>query len=82
MIPSGGIILWYGETAPAGWQICNGSNGSPDLRDKVIVGASSFTLLPLADPYALATPANETDLPIGTEAEAATLKACFYIMKL
>lgn len=24
---------------PAGWQLCNGTNGTPDLRDKFVVGA-------------------------------------------
>jgi hypothetical protein len=41
--PSGGIILWSGSIAsiPSGWYLCNGSNGTPDLRDKFIVGAGS-----------------------------------------
>lgn len=39
--PSGGIIMWSGTiaTIPSGWYLCNGSNGTPDLRDKFIVGA-------------------------------------------
>jgi len=43
LIPSGGIILWSGSIAsvPAGWYLCNGSNGTPDLRDRFIVGAGS-----------------------------------------
>lgn len=42
-IPSGGIILWSGSVAsiPSGWYLCNGSNSTPDLRDKFIVGAGS-----------------------------------------
>jgi hypothetical protein len=41
--PLGGIILWSGSVAaiPATWQLCNGTNGTPDLRDKFIVGAGS-----------------------------------------
>ena len=45
-IPVGGIIMWSGTIAniPTGWALCNGSNGTPDLRDKFIVGAgSSYT---------------------------------------
>jgi len=39
--PSGGIIMWSGSIAsiPSGWYLCDGSNGTPDLRDRFIVGA-------------------------------------------
>lgn len=42
-IPSGGIIIWSGSTGsiPVGWYLCNGSNGTPDLRDRFIVGAGN-----------------------------------------
>ena len=41
--PTGGIILWSGATAsvPAGWRLCDGVGGTPDLRNKFIVGAGS-----------------------------------------
>ena len=41
-VPSGGIIMWSGSiaTIPTGWYLCNGSNGTPDLRNRFIVGAS------------------------------------------
>ena len=41
--PSGGIIMWSGTIAsiPSGWYFCNGSNGTPDLRDRFIIGASA-----------------------------------------
>jgi hypothetical protein len=42
-VPAGFIGMWSGTiaTIPSGWYLCNGSNGTPDLRDKFIVGASS-----------------------------------------
>ena len=42
-IPSGGIIIWSGSSAsiPSGWVLCNGSNSTPDLRDRFVVGAGS-----------------------------------------
>lgn len=42
-IPSGAIILWSGSVAsiPSGWVLCNGSNSTPDLRNKFVVGAGS-----------------------------------------
>lgn len=35
------VILWYGAIVdiPNQWQLCDGSNGSPDLRDQFVVGA-------------------------------------------
>ena len=41
--PSGVIALWSGSigSIPAGWYLCNGSNGTPDLRDRFVVGAGS-----------------------------------------
>jgi len=43
VVPSGGIIMWSGSIAsiPTGWVLCNGSNGTPDLRNRFIVGAHS-----------------------------------------
>ena len=42
-IPSGCILMWFGSTAtiPNGWHLCDGSNGTPDLRNRFIVGAGS-----------------------------------------
>jgi hypothetical protein len=42
---SGIIVMWSGTiaTIPSGWVLCNGSNGTPDLRNRFIVGAHSDT---------------------------------------
>jgi microcystin-dependent protein len=42
-IPSGLISMWSGTIAsiPSGWVLCNGSSGTPDLRDRFIVGAGN-----------------------------------------
>lgn len=42
-VPSGGIIMWSGSIAsiPSGWLLCDGTSGTPDLRDRFIVGAGS-----------------------------------------
>jgi microcystin-dependent protein len=42
-LPVGGIIMWSGavNNIPSGWALCNGSNGTPDLRNRFIVGAGS-----------------------------------------
>lgn len=39
-IPSGGIIMWSGSTIPDGWALCNGENGTPDLRGRFVLGVS------------------------------------------
>ena len=40
-LPTGCIVLWSGSIAsiPSSWALCDGSSGTPDLRDKFIVGA-------------------------------------------
>ena len=37
---SGMIMLWSGaaNAIPSGWYLCNGSNGTPDLRGRFVVG--------------------------------------------
>lgn len=39
--PSGIILLWHGAIVdiPAGWTLCDGSNGTPNLQNKFIPGA-------------------------------------------
>lgn len=38
-VPSGGIIMWNGSVPPAGWALCDGSNGTPDLRGRFVLGS-------------------------------------------
>jgi microcystin-dependent protein len=40
---SGMIMLWSGSsgTIPSGWLLCDGSNSTPDLRNRFVVGATS-----------------------------------------
>ena len=42
-IPTGVISLWYGSigSVPTGWYLCDGANGTPDLRDRFVIGAGS-----------------------------------------
>jgi microcystin-dependent protein len=43
LVPTGIITLWSGSIAsvPSGWVFCNGSNSTPDLRDRFVVGAGT-----------------------------------------
>jgi hypothetical protein len=42
VVPAGGIIMWSGaiNSIPNGWTLCDGKPGTPDLRERFIVGAS------------------------------------------
>lgn len=41
--PAGGIVMWSGSVAsiPSGWNLCDGANSTPDLRNRFVIGAGS-----------------------------------------
>jgi hypothetical protein len=38
IVPKGTIVAYWGSVAPPGWAICNGTNGTPDLRGMFLRG--------------------------------------------
>lgn len=42
-IPAGLISMWFGDASsvPSGWAVCDGNNGTPDLRDKFVLCAGT-----------------------------------------
>jgi hypothetical protein len=48
LVPKGTIAMWSGaaNAVPAGWALCDGTNGTPDLRSRFIIGADTKALLP------------------------------------
>lgn len=42
-VPAGVIVMWSGTLAsiPEGWALCDGNNGTPDLRDRFILGTAA-----------------------------------------
>ena len=42
-VPNGAIIMWSGTVAtiPDGFSLRDGSNGTPDLRNRFVIGAGS-----------------------------------------
>ena len=65
-VPSGCIMLWSGSIAsiPSGWLLCNGSSGTPDLRDRFVVGAGST--------YAVAATGGTADAVVVSHTHTAT----------
>jgi hypothetical protein len=66
VFPSGGIIIWSGSSAsiPSGWVLCNGSNSTPDLRDKFVIGAGNS--------YAVAATGGSKDAIVVSHTHTAT----------
>ena len=42
-VPTGMVMMWSGASSaiPSGYVLCDGSNSTPDLRDRFVVGAGS-----------------------------------------
>lgn len=42
-LPKGVIVMWSGavNAIPDGWVLCDGTNGTPDLRGRFVLGAGS-----------------------------------------
>ena len=68
-IPAGCIVLWSGSTGsiPATWYLCDGTNGTPDLRNSFIVGAGST--------YAVNATGGTADAIVVTHTHTATTTA-------
>lgn len=60
------IIMWDGAVLPDGWVECDGNNGTPDLRDKFVIGAGSSYSVGASGGYNSWT--QDYDLTIATHA--------------
>lgn len=40
-LPNGSVLMWNGTTPPINWGICDGTNGTPDLRGSFVLGSSA-----------------------------------------
>lgn len=80
-VPQGGIIMWSGTIAsiPAGWALCNGANGTPDLTDKFVLSVASVA----ENPGTAAVPGFYVNVDAGTTvAPDRRFFKLAYIMKL
>ena len=41
LFPTGTILAYTGSSIPTGYALCNGSNGTPNLTGRIILGAGS-----------------------------------------
>ena len=68
LVPAGGIIMWSGTVLniPTGWVLCDGTKGTPDLRDRFIIGAGTT----IGNVYAVGNTGGSADavLPLHTHA--------------
>jgi hypothetical protein len=66
-LPSGAIVLWSGSigSIPSGWLICDGTNSTPDLRNRFVVGAGST--------YAVAATGGSADAIVVTHTHTASV---------
>lgn len=40
-VPSGLIAMWSGSVTPSGWYLCDGTNNTPDLRGRFVIGVNT-----------------------------------------
>ncbi len=67
MFVAGMIMLWSGSSAtiPSGWVLCDGTNSTPDLRNRFVVGATST--------YAVGATGGSTDAIVVSHTHTATV---------
>ena len=65
-VPSGLIAIWSGAVGsiPSGWYLCDGTNGTPDLRNSFLVGAGNS--------YAVGATGGTADAVVPTHTHTAT----------
>ena len=70
-VPYGLILIWSGPISgvggiPSGWALCDGTNGTPDMRDRFVVGGGSTYTAPNATGGTNSYTLTEANLPAHT----------------
>lgn len=65
--PDGTILIWSGSIAsiPTGWYLCDGTNSTPDLRNKFVIGAG--------DQFAIGVSGGSADAVVAEHTHTSTL---------
>jgi len=45
ILPSGSIVMWNSTTIPEGWKVCDGTNSTPNMSGKFVLGYGTKSLL-------------------------------------
>lgn len=67
--PKGAIVIWYGNIngrmmpVPDGWALCDGTNGTPDLRGKIPLGSQGNNLNQVGGAETVAITLQTANLP-------------------
>jgi len=72
IVPRGVIVMWRGtiDSIPSGWHLCDGTNGTPNLLDKFILGVASGAENPGETGGSHNRTLTEANLPAHTHGEA------------
>jgi microcystin-dependent protein len=73
VIPKGLISMFAGDSAPAGWALCDGENETPDLRDRFILGGGFMYVNGKSD-LTLSGDKNAKKLIVETSAETVDIE--------
>ena len=71
-IPTGIIAMWSGTLVniPAGWRLCDGTNGTPNLLDKFVMGVVNSTTNPGASGGAKTVTLSVANIPAHSHTSA------------
>ena len=67
-IPRGVIVAYHGTGTPSGWAVCDGNNGTPNLKNRFILGANPKAAGSVGGVESVTLTAEQSGLPAHTHA--------------
>lgn len=62
-VPAGVIVMWSGTTAPDGWALCDGTNGTPNLKNRFVLGWGTRVIGTVAGEENVTLTSNQSGVP-------------------